>query len=77
MTISRSKPYEKKFKMRKNGEIEHILKSNMLGKISSGSFQGRRELYKQTQCKQSNKETCGNSNKTAKMRNTYLKLWLK
>lgn len=33
--------------MRKNGEIEHILKSNMLGKISAGSFQGRRELYKQ------------------------------
>lgn len=41
--------------MRKNGEIEHILKSTMLGKISAGSFQGRRELYKHTQCKQSKK----------------------
>lgn len=75
MTISRSKPYEKKFKMRKNGEIKHILKSNMLGKISAGSFQGRRELYKHIQCKQSNKETCGNSNNTEKMRNTYIQNW--
>lgn len=61
--------------MRKNGEIKHILKSNMLGKISAGSFQGRRELYKHTQCKQSNKETCGNSNNTEKMRNTYIQNW--
>ena len=75
MTISRSKPYEKKLKMRKNGEIEHILKSNMLGKISAGSFQGRIELYKHTKCKQSNKKTCGNSNKTAKVRNTYTQNW--
>lgn len=27
----------------------------MLGKLSSGSFQGRRELYKHTECKQSDK----------------------
>ena len=43
----------------------------MLRKISAGSVQGRRELNKYTECKQSNRNTCGNSNKTAKVRIIY------
>lgn len=40
-------------------------------------MQGRRELNKYTEGKQSNRNTCGNSNKTAKVRITYHKIWIK